>query len=80
MVPQLSFPNNISLLIALALSRIHRQENTGSSCVRIGCRTGSSNLSTISSSLLLRLNTLIDQPWKIISIANRGWAAASQSI
>ena len=25
-------------------------------------------------------NTLIDQPWKIISIANRDWAAASQSI
>jgi len=26
------------------------------------------------------LNTLIDQPWKIISIARRDWAAAGHSI
>jgi hypothetical protein len=31
-------------------------------------------------SLLLAWNTLIDQPWKIMSIARRDWAAAGNSI
>ena len=53
----------------------------GNSCGRTGCRTEFSNPSTTSSiTAAIAWNTLIDQPWKIMSIARRDWAAAGHSI
>jgi hypothetical protein len=49
-------PNNISLVpLPPRAPELNGQEKSGSSCVRIGCQTGFSNPSTISSPLLLRL-------------------------
>ena len=51
----------------------------GSLCGRAGCRTASSNPST-KSSTRYAWNALIDQPWKIMSIARRDWAVADHSL
>ena len=59
-----------------------RQElspQNGSLCGRAGCRTASSNPST-KSSTRYAWNALIDQPWKIMSIARRDWAVGGHSL
>jgi hypothetical protein len=70
----LHVPSSISLL---PLSPRHAPSSTarktsGSSCVRTGCRTASSNLfNDIVDHCCYAWNTLIDQSWKIMSIAHR---------
>jgi transposase len=61
--------------------RVHQELNPqdGSLCGRAGCRTASSNPST-KSSTRYAWNALIDQPWKIMSIARRDWAVAGHSL
>ena len=54
-------------------------QKIGSLCGRTGCRTASSNPST-KSSTSYAWNALIDQPWKIMSIARRDWAVADHSL
>ena len=61
--------------------RVRQELNpqNGSLCGRAGCRTASSNPST-KSSTRYAWNALIDQPWKIMSIARRDWAVAGHSL
>ena len=58
------------------------KKTSGSSCGRTGCRTAFSNPSTqkFVDHCCYAWNTLIDQPWKIMSIARRDWAVAGQSL
>jgi hypothetical protein len=56
------------------------QENPGSSCDRTDCQIVSSNTSTTLSIIAARLEQLIDQPCKTMSIARCDWAAADHSI
>ena len=71
------FPSNISLLpLPPRRPNSTAKKTSGSSCGRIGCQTASLNLSTTSSiTAAYAWNTLIDQPWKIMSIARRDWAS-----
>ena len=58
-------------------SSIPKRTSGYCSCDRTGCRTVSSgNPRRHRRSLLLRWNTLINQPWKIMSIAHRDWASS----
>jgi Winged helix-turn helix len=79
----LRVPSSISLL---PLSPRHAPSSTarktsGSSCVRTGCRTASSNLfNDIVDHCCYAWNTLIDQSWKIMSIAHRDSAVVGHSL
>jgi putative transposase len=79
----LHVPGSISLL---PLSPRHAPSSTarktsGSSCVRTGCRTASSNLfNDIVDHCCYAWNTLIDQSWKIMSIAHRDSAVVGHSL
>ena len=79
----LHVPSSISLL---PLSPRHAPSSTarktsGSSCVRTGCRTASSNLfNDIVDHCCYAWNTLIDQSWKIMSIAHRDSAVVGHSL
>src|SRR4051812_35163211 len=68
----LEAPKNIPLLpLPPRAPELNPQDNIWqSSCVRTGCRTASSNPSTTSSTTAATPDTLIDQPWKIMSIAS----------
>src|SRR5262245_50996536 len=52
---------------------------SGNSCGRTGCRIFKS-FDDIVDHCCYAWNTLIDQPWKIMSIARRDWAAAGHSM
>ena len=57
------------------------KKTSGSSCDRTGCPIASSNPSTnIVDHCCYAWNMLIDQPWKIMSIARRDWAIVGQPI
>ena len=72
-------PKNISLLPLPPRAPGELNPQNGSLCGRAGCRTASSNPST-KSSTRYAWNALIDQPWKIMSIARRDWAVADHSL
>jgi hypothetical protein len=78
----LNVPSNISLMpLPPRAPELNGQETSGSSCGRTGSQTGYSNPSTISSPHCCHAwNTLIDQPWKIMSIARRDWANVGYSM
>jgi hypothetical protein len=70
----LKVPNNISLLrLPPRAPELNGQENIWQFNGRTGCRTEFDHC-------CYAWNTLIDQPWKIMSIARRDWAAAGHSI
>ena len=58
-----------------------RKKTSGSSCARTGSQTGVfKSYDDIVNHCCFAWNTLVDQPWKIMSIARRDWAIISQSL
>jgi len=73
----LKVPSNISLLLPNSTAK----KTSGSSCVKIGLSNRIfKSFDNIVDHCCYAWNTLIDQPWKIMSIARREWASVGYSM
>ena len=72
-------PAKITAAAAAGALKIIDNEHQ-SSCVRTGCRRIFTSFDEIVDHCCYAWNTLIDQPWKIMSVARRDWAVAGHSL
>ena len=71
----LKVPSNISLMpLPPRAPELNGQENIWESMPELAVEPSVQIVRRYCGPLLLCLNTLIDQPWKIMSIARRDWA------
>jgi len=78
MSSRLIVPPNITLVpLPPKCPELNPTETSGSSCETTGYPTEYSNPTTILSTTVARLEQLIDQPWRIMSIGTREWAHRS---